>query len=179
MRYLIVDGHSVIFSWPELRTLHVRRMVLARDELIKTLTQHQDASGVRVIAVFDGQGAKFSQETTEGGIQIFYSAATQTADQIIERLVAKYGHEHEITVATSDLLERQTTAAFGAYTVSTDGLRELIAEAQSHLVRELKSHRKKDPGEIKPPVRRGRPQSRPQTSQIADQLQKKLPRNHP
>ena len=50
MRYLIVDGHSVIFAWPELRKLHQRRMALARDALVKTLTEYQDASGVRVVS---------------------------------------------------------------------------------------------------------------------------------
>ena len=29
MRYLIVDGHSVIFAWPELRKLHNRRTEIA------------------------------------------------------------------------------------------------------------------------------------------------------
>src|SRR6266699_805210 len=99
MRFLIVDGHSVIFSWPELRKLHARRMALARDELVKLLTAYQDASGVRVVAVFDGQGQELSDATAPGGIQIFYSAAGQTADAIIERLVAKYAGQHGITVA--------------------------------------------------------------------------------
>ena len=36
-RYLIVDGHSVIFAWPELRQLQERRSSLAREALIKRL----------------------------------------------------------------------------------------------------------------------------------------------
>jgi predicted RNA-binding protein with PIN domain len=97
MRYLIVDGHSVIFAWPELRRLHTRRTALARDELVKILTEYQDASGVRVVAVFDGKGLKPNEDSTPGGIQVFYSATGQTADAIVERLVAKYGEQHEIT----------------------------------------------------------------------------------
>ena len=58
MRYLIVDGHSVIFAWPELRALHSRRTGAARDELVRRLTQYQDSSGVRVVVVFDGRGEK-------------------------------------------------------------------------------------------------------------------------
>ena len=54
MRYLIVDGHSVIFAWPELRLQHGRRTGAARDELVRQLTAYQDASGIRVVAVFDG-----------------------------------------------------------------------------------------------------------------------------
>ena len=119
MSYLIVDGHSVIFTWPELRRLHARRTALARDELVKILTEYQDASGVRVVAVFDGKGAKANEDSAPGGIQIFYSAAGQTADAIVERLVAKYAGQHEITVATSDLMEQQTATSFGASFPST------------------------------------------------------------
>ena len=32
-------GISVIFAWPELRKKHARRTALARDELIKVLTE--------------------------------------------------------------------------------------------------------------------------------------------
>jgi predicted RNA-binding protein with PIN domain len=138
MRYLIVDGHSVIFAWPELRQLHARRAVLARDELVKILTAYQDASGVRVVAVFDGRGAKANEATEPGGIQIFYSGAGQTADQIVERLVAKYASQHEITVATSDHLEQQTATTFGALVVSAEGLRPWLEDAQAGLARELK-----------------------------------------
>jgi predicted RNA-binding protein with PIN domain len=138
MRYLIVDGHSVIFAWPDLRKLHARRAVLARDELVKVLTAYQDASGVRVVAVFDGQGPKANEDTAPGGIQIFYSGAGQTADQIVERLVAKYASHHEITVATSDHMEQQTATSFGALVVSADGLRPWLEDAQADLARELK-----------------------------------------
>ena len=142
MRFLIVDAHSVIFSWPELRRLHQRRMSLARDELIKLLTQYQDTSGVRVVVVFDGQGGKVSEESVAGGIQVFYSATGQSADQVIERLAALYAKEHDLTVATSDLLEQQTVASFGAYTTCTEGLRQLLEGAQAEFSRQLKSRTK-------------------------------------
>ena len=142
MRYLLVDGHSVIFAWPELRRRHARRREGAREELVKHLTAYQDASGVRVVAVFDGKGAQGGEATEPGGIQVFYSAAGQSADEVIERLVAKYAHRHEITVATDDNLERQTALSFGAVVVSTEHLRELLAEAQGDLARRLKRHRR-------------------------------------
>src|SRR5262245_36681667 len=98
MRFLLVDAHSAIFAWPELRALHRRNMEAARAQLIQRLTAYQDATGVRVVAVFDGKGARATQEKVPGGIQIFYSGAKGTADQIIERLVAKYAKEHDMTV---------------------------------------------------------------------------------
>ena len=138
MRYLIVDAHSVIFAWPELRAQHGRRTGAARDELVRRLTAYQDASGVRVVAVFDGKGAKQNEATEPGGIQVFYSKAGQSADDIVERLVAIYAQEHDLTVATDDALERQTAITFGALTMSTEMLREILADADRDLTRRLR-----------------------------------------
>ena len=81
-QYLIVDGHSVIFAWPELRTLHTRRTSLARDELVKKLRDYQDWTGVHVVVVFDGKGATVNSTADPGEIQIFYSRDGQTADAV-------------------------------------------------------------------------------------------------
>ncbi len=143
MRYLIVDGHSVIFAWPELHKLHRRRTALARDELVKILTEYQDASEVRVVIVFDGKGAQQNEDSAPGGIQVFYSAAGQTADAIVERLVAKYGSQHEITVATSDFMEQQTVTSFGALVVSAEGLRLWLDDAKRDLSRQIKALKKR------------------------------------
>ncbi len=83
MRYLLVDAHSVIFSWPELHALHQRNGLVAREELTRKLTAYQDATGVRVVVVFDGKGARSNSETMPGGIQVFYSGGGKTADCII------------------------------------------------------------------------------------------------
>jgi len=142
-KFLIVDAHSVLFAWPELRSLHARRNALAREALVRLLTGYQDTTGTRVVAVFDGQGAKPQEVTEPGGIQVFYSASGQTADSVIERLVAVYASRHEITVATADRLERQTATSLGGETISPELLRLLLEEAELDLRRELQRHRKK------------------------------------
>lgn len=129
-RYLIVDGHSVIFAWPELRRLHARRTGLARDALTRQLRDYQDWSGVHVVVVFDGRGPEVSQSAEPGEIQIFYSRAGQTADTIIERLAGKYARQFDLTVATSDFLEQETAHACGAECISTSALRHLLDEAR-------------------------------------------------
>ena len=142
--YLLVDGHSVIFAWPELRALHVRRMGAAREALVRTLTDYQDHSGVRVVLVFDGRGAVVTEDR-EGhdGIQIFYARANQTADAIIERLVAKYAADHRLTVATSDSLEQQTVLTFGAAgIVSAEGLRGVLDAAGREFERRAREYRR-------------------------------------
>src|SRR2546426_9475696 len=128
-RYLIVDGHSIIFAWFELRQLHARRSSLAREALVKQLRDYQDWTGVRVIVVFDGKGTKISATFEPGDVQIFYSRSGQTADAIIERLATKYAGKFDLTVATSDSMERQTAHASGAECISPEALRGLVEEA--------------------------------------------------
>ena len=129
VRYLIVDGHSVIFAWPELRKLHQQRASLAREALSRRLRNYQDWAGVRVVLVFDGKGSNVSTIEDPHDIQILYSRKGQTADAVIERLVSKYATQFEVTVATSDSLERQTVTSFGAASMSPGMLREVIEEA--------------------------------------------------
>src|ERR1700746_1415133 len=129
-RYLIVDGHSVIFARPELHKMHARRSSLAREALVKQLRDYQDWTGVRVVVVFDGKGKKVEATSDPGEVQIFYSRSGQSADAIIERLASKYAKRFELTVATSDSMEAETVHACGAEWISPDGLRELIADAR-------------------------------------------------
>ena len=128
-RYLIVDGHSIIFAWAELRKLHQRRTSLARDALARQLRDYQDWTGVRVVLVFDGKGSGVGDHGDSDDIQVMYSRKGQTADAIVERLASKYATDFDVTVATSDSLERQTVTSFGAISVSPEMLRELLEEA--------------------------------------------------
>jgi predicted RNA-binding protein with PIN domain len=129
-RYLIVDGHSIIFGWPELRKLHARRSSLAREALLKQLRDYQDWSGVQVVAVFDGKGKKVDAISEPAEVQIFYSRTGQSADAIIERLASKYAKQYDLVVATSDSMVAETVNACGADWTSPEGLRGLLANAR-------------------------------------------------
>ena len=128
-RYLIVDGHSVIFAWPELRKLHARRSSLAREALLKQLRDYQDWTGVHVVAVFDGKGKKVDAISDPAEVQVFYSRSGQSADAIIERLASKYAKRFELMIATSDSMEAETVHACGAESISPEGLRGLLTSA--------------------------------------------------
>ena len=125
-RYLVVDGHSIIFAWPNLRRLHAKRPSLAREALINELRQYQDWTGVNVTVVFDGQGARVGEQSDPHDVQIFYARRDQSADAIIERLASKYGARFEMTVATADSLVMETVNACSAACISPDGLRKLL-----------------------------------------------------
>ncbi|MFV0338925.1 MAG: NYN domain-containing protein [Chthoniobacterales bacterium] len=137
-RVLIVDGHSVIFQWEDLRRTHTRNTANARDKLIQILTRYQDCTGIHVAVVFDGKGCKVGRADEPHGIQVFYSKSGQTADTIIERLVAKYGQTFQIEVVTDDNMERQTVATFGATTLSTALFRQHLSDADKDLAARIK-----------------------------------------
>jgi uncharacterized protein len=129
-RYLIVDGHSIIFAWPELRKLHQRRASLGREALIKQLRDYQDWTGIRVVVVFDGKAPKITASSDPGEVQIFYSRSGQAADAVIERLAGKYANRFQLTVATSDSMEAETVRACGAEWISANSLRELLQQTR-------------------------------------------------
>jgi predicted RNA-binding protein with PIN domain len=128
-KILLVDGHSMIFDWPDLAAMHARNTAAAREELVKRLTGLQDNTEWTVAVVFDGKGVKASSDGAPHGIAVFYSRSGQTADSIIERLAAKYAKDHEVTVATNDRLERTTAEAFGSNTISGMQLRAEMESA--------------------------------------------------
>ena len=123
-------GHLRIVAWPGSPAPPTRRTSPARDALAQQLRDYQDWTGVNVVVVFDGRGTIVSHEGHANEIQIFYSRDGQTADSIIERLASKYAERFELLVATGDYLEQETVSAFGAETISPDGLRDLLRDAR-------------------------------------------------
>lgn len=130
IRYLVVDGHSIIFSWPELRTLHQRDRAQARTLLQKQLQELHDTTSWRVTLVYDGTiGSQPPHEPRD--IVVLYGQSNQTADSIIERLVGQVENRSQVTVVTADEAERQTVEALGAATASPEWLAsELASQAR-------------------------------------------------
>jgi predicted RNA-binding protein with PIN domain len=144
-RYLVVDGHSVIFAWPELRTLHDRNRAAARRQLIDLLRQLHDNSSYRVTLVLDG---KMGSMVADGSAKptdmvVYYANADQTADSIIERLVATSGAGPEILVITADEAEKMTVESLGAITGSPDWLRKELEQEKTFFSTELERIHKK------------------------------------
>jgi len=137
-RILIVDGHSMIFQWAELAAQHGKNGAAARQSLIRMLESLQDGGDWHVVVVFDGKGTKTSEAGEPHSIQVFYSKAGQTADSVIERLVAKYAQLYDVTVATDDGMERTTVESFGALTMSSRQLRDDIDAAGRELSERLR-----------------------------------------
>lgn len=130
-RYLVVDGHSMIFAWEDLRALHERNASLAREELVRRLTAYQDGAGERVVLVFDGNHGPDEEAAPRiEDIQIIYSRAGGSADAVIERLAGKYASDFNMTVASRDRAVLDAVAAFGAHGLSAIALRERLADEE-------------------------------------------------
>ena len=141
---LLVDGHSMIFAWDALKVLHSRRSAAARQQLIDILSRLADQTGQHVVIVFDGKGAKPEIDPLENRIQVFYSRAGQSADAIIERLVAKYSATHRITVATDDHLERTTVSSFGGAWISSKELHAETLRAEADMQTRLQDLKRRN-----------------------------------
>jgi predicted RNA-binding protein with PIN domain len=138
-RYLVVDGHSVIFSWPDLRTLHGRNRSVARKVLADRLQHLHDTTPWRVTLVLDGKlgTALGSPKAKPTDMVVSYATADQTADSIIERLVALSGVANQILVVTADEVEKSTVESLGAATASPAWLREELEREGATFTDEL------------------------------------------
>ena len=123
-RYLVVDGHSVIFAWPDLRKLHEANRAAARKALADRLRVMHDGSSWRVTLVLDGTHGSAPGPRQPADMVIAYAQADQTADSIIERLVASAAMPAQVLVITADEVERRLVESLGAMAASPAWLRE-------------------------------------------------------
>ncbi len=125
--------------------MHERRSSLAREAVVRLMTEYSDATDQHVVVVFDGRSGRVGEDPNLGGIQVFYSKTGQTADAVIERLVAKYAQTNEITVATGDMMEQQTVISFGALAITPDALFLRLEDARLDLSRRIEKLRRQSP----------------------------------
>ena len=127
-QYLVIDGHSVIFAWADLRRLHDQNRAAARKALADRLQHLHDTTPWRVTLVLDGKlGTAIPMGKRKAtDMVISYATADQTADSIIERLVAASGLAPEILVITADEAERRVVESLNAAVSSPAWLREEI-----------------------------------------------------
>ncbi len=126
-KVLIVDGHSAIFSTPHLSQEHLKHARRTRLELIRELTHFQDISDYHVVLVFDGKGQKLDALMRQDlDILVMYSRRNQTADAVIERIVAQHAEKFDVEVASNDRFVLDTISVFGAIPMSIRRMWELV-----------------------------------------------------
>ncbi|HUI06538.1 MAG TPA: NYN domain-containing protein [Verrucomicrobiae bacterium] len=143
-RWILVDGYSVLHAWKRFATRKARALSLGqrREMLVKLLRQYADHSGRRVTVVFDGYAAKHKPEGSEPtqGVETVFSERGKTADEAIERLVARAEYKARILVITSDTMERRTVEAMGAQSLSAEVFESEVDAALQGLAGLVRQH---------------------------------------
>ena len=133
--FLLVDGHSVLHAWPELRRNQIvaSKRHVARTDLLKRLRHYQDMKGGQVVVVFDGTQAQMTEEREKNGLQIIYAASGDSADHILEKIAAKYAKLHTVRVVSADTMVGETVMAFGADWLSPEMLKSMCDDAEKDM----------------------------------------------
>jgi hypothetical protein len=143
---ILVDGYSLLHKWPELAEGAPRHSELARDALVEMLTHYQDACGTPVTIFFDGRGGRKTRPKNAGGksVEVLFSSAGQTADDLIERAAHRFQPYGEVLVVTDDFAERDTVSGFGSSVASCGNFIAMIQNALAVLQENLNNHNRSE-----------------------------------
>ena len=143
---ILVDGYSLLHSWPRLAPGKPRHSAAARDELLRRLTQYQDATGTPITVFFDGQGGPFGTPCAvhQSEVEVLYSHSGQTADQMIERAAYRFQPYGEVLAVTDDHAERETVLSLGGLASSCWNFIQTVESTLAEFADELKHHNRQE-----------------------------------
>ncbi|MDB6023021.1 MAG: hypothetical protein JWQ04_2878 [Pedosphaera sp.] len=150
---ILIDGYSLLHGWPELAPGKPRFSAAARDELIHRLTLYRDTVGTPITIVFDGANADIKLSTVESTpeVEILYSRAGQTADQVIERVTHRMKDYGEVLAVTDDFAERDTVIALGGLASSCLSFIQAVEAALGELQADIKTYNRSERARYKRP----------------------------
>jgi predicted RNA-binding protein with PIN domain len=148
---ILVDGYSLLHNWPELAPQKPRHSAQAREELIRVLTLYRDAIQTPITIVFDGANAPagISRPVSTPELEILYSGAGQTADDIIERVAYRIRDFGEPLVVTDDYAERDTVLSMDGLATSCLNFISDVEKVLREQTREIASHNRRERAKFK------------------------------
>jgi len=143
---ILVDGYSLLHSWPELARGHPRHSATARDELIRRLSLYQDASGTALTIFFDGsQPARGTPAASSGGgVEVLYSRQGQTADQMIERAAHRFAAYGDVLAVSDDRAERETVLSVGGMVSNCWNFIQMVENALAEQADDIKQYNRNE-----------------------------------
>lgn len=143
---VLVDGYSLLHRWPELAPGRPRHSAAARDELIQRLTLYQDTVGTPITIFFDGGGAPIGTPAalSTPEVEVLYSRAGQTADQMIERAAHRFSDYGEVVAVTDDHAERETVMSLGGSASSCLNFIQTVENALAELADDVKEYNRQE-----------------------------------
>jgi len=143
---ILVDGYSLLHQWPELAPGRARFSAEAREELIHVLTLYRDAVGTPVTIFFDGSNPNRGprSKTDSDAVEVLYSKAGQTADQMIERAAHLYKPYGEVLAVTDDHAERDTVVGMGGLASSCWNFIQTVQGTLAEVQDDIKEHNRRE-----------------------------------
>jgi len=109
---IVVDGYNVIYADDDLRRIAIKDLERARREFLSRIAKYVHGKELSVTVVFDGRGGMTDAETiVPRKLQAVYSAAHQTADELIVSIVTASRNPRSYIVVTSDRAHIQPAVA--------------------------------------------------------------------
>ena len=149
---ILVDGYSLLHGWPEIAPGKPRYSAAARNELIQMLTRYFDATATPISVFFDGaspviEGPSDTRSTKQ--VEILFSSAGQTADQMIERAAHRFAEYGEILAVTDDVAERETVAAVGGLACSCTNFIRMVETALTEMQSDIRRYNREEQNKFK------------------------------
>jgi len=149
---ILVDGYSLLHNWPALAPGWPRHSEAARDELVRRLTRYHDATGTPISVFFDGASkSRGSAVGSTAEVEILYSRAGQTADQMIERVAHRLRAYGEVLAVTDDRAERDTVIALGGMTASCENFIRTVETTMADLQHNIRHRNRREQNRFRRP----------------------------
>ncbi len=127
--YLILDGYNLVGALDRYGTRTTGSLDASRELLINDALKATGWTGRQIILVFDAHGSPEPQRSelrAGGAVRVIYSAPGESADDIIERLLANL--DGSATVYTADFALQRSTLASGSVRATPQEFADLIDE---------------------------------------------------
>jgi predicted RNA-binding protein with PIN domain len=139
---ILVDGYSLLHACEELAPRKPRHSAAAREELVHVLTRYQDSTGTPITIFFDGSGAPphVPKNESNGTVEVLFSGAGQTADDMIERATHRFQPYGQVMAVTNDNAERDIVTGLGGHACSCDNFIRMIESELEEFQNALKHY---------------------------------------
>lgn len=103
--HIIIDGYNLIRQSPSLAGIDAKDLQKGREALINRLASYKAVKGYKITVVFDAWNSyNISEERDRSkGINIIYSRAGETADEVIKRMSGNLKEGGIIITADNDI----------------------------------------------------------------------------
>jgi len=102
---IIIDGYNLIYAWPDLKLKFKQSPELAREELIRFLSNYRKVKKHKITVVFDAYNIYnlLHSEFSEKGIKIIFTPMGVTADEFIKNKVKINGDKYIVISSDNEI----------------------------------------------------------------------------